>query len=255
MGGLAHYLEDEGIPTVGISLIRTHTEKMAPPRALAVPFELGRPFGPPNEPDFQRRVLRTLLELLEGHDGPPVLADFPDDPPGSDETDMEGWACPVNFASPADDLSDAEIVERALNQEIALLKPWYDEAVKAFRRSAFGVSGKTPEEIAGVVANFVTDPEGTPEPIQGEKKIIGLKRCIDDLRYFYSEAAIARPDARISDLAVNNWLWGETTLGKVIVAIRDQLMDEADATENAGLKRLATSAFVPSHQRFRTKHG
>ena len=91
MGGLAHYLEDEGVPTVGISLIRTHTEKMAPPRALAVPFELGRPFGPPNEPDFQRRVLRALLELFEGHDGPPVLVDFPDEPPGA-EDDEEGWA-------------------------------------------------------------------------------------------------------------------------------------------------------------------
>jgi hypothetical protein len=41
----------------------------------------------------------------------------------------------------------------------------------------------------------------------------------------------------------------------VIVAIRDRLMDEADAAGNAGLKRLATSAFVPSHQRWRTRHG
>jgi len=29
-----------------------------------VPFELGRPFGAPDEPDFQRRVLRDLLGLL-----------------------------------------------------------------------------------------------------------------------------------------------------------------------------------------------
>lgn len=255
MGGLAHYLEDEGIPTVGISLIRTHTEKMRPPRALAVPFELGRPFGAPNEPDFQRRVLRMALELFEGHDTPPVLEDFPDEPPGAAEAEMEGWACPVSFDKPAEDLSDAELIERALMREIALLKPWYDGAVKRFRRSAFGISGKTPDEIAHVIAAYATDPEGSPDPIVGERKVVGLKRCIDDLRYFYLEAAAARPDARLTDLAVNNWLWGETTLGKVIVSIRDQLMEAAEASDNAGLKRLATSAFVPSHQRWRTKHG
>ena len=254
MGGLAHYLEDEGIPTVGISLIRTHTEKMKPPRALAVPFELGRPFGPPNEPDFQRRVLAMALGLFEGSRSPPVLEDFPDEPPGSD-AHSEGWACPVSFAEPVEDLSDADLIERALTREIALLRPWYDEAARNFRRSAFGISGKSADEIAHVIAAYVTDPDGSPDPIAGERKLVGLKRCIDDLRYFYCEAAIARPDARTSDLAVANWLWGETTLGKMIIAIRDHLMDEAEASGNAGLKRLATTAFVPSHQRFRTKHG
>jgi hypothetical protein len=41
---------------VQISLVREHTEKINPPRALWVPFELGRPVGPPDEPAFQRRV-------------------------------------------------------------------------------------------------------------------------------------------------------------------------------------------------------
>ena len=36
MGGLAHTLEDEGIATTQISLIRLHTEKIKPPRALAL---------------------------------------------------------------------------------------------------------------------------------------------------------------------------------------------------------------------------
>ena len=242
------------MPTVGISLVRAHTEKMRPPRALAVPFELGRPFGAPNQPDFQRRVLRAALELFDGHDTPPVLADFPDEAPGPDG-DTEGWACPVSFAPPVAELTDARLIERALANEIALLRPWYDEAVKTFHRSAFGISGNSPEQIAGLVASFATDPDGTPAPIEGKPKVIGVKLCIDDLRYFYTEAAIARPDARSTDLAVANWLWGETTLGKVIVAIRDRLMDEADAAGNAGLKRLATSAFVPSHQRWRTRHG
>ncbi|PPR23423.1 MAG: hypothetical protein CFH39_00667 [Alphaproteobacteria bacterium MarineAlpha10_Bin2] len=65
MGGLAHYLEEEGLATTQISLIRLHSEKTRPPRALWVPFELGRPFGPPNDVPFQRRVLMATLELLQ----------------------------------------------------------------------------------------------------------------------------------------------------------------------------------------------
>ena len=47
MSALGHYIEEEGIATVAISLIRPQTENTKPPRALWVPFELGRSFGPP----------------------------------------------------------------------------------------------------------------------------------------------------------------------------------------------------------------
>jgi hypothetical protein len=250
VGGLAHILEDEGIPTTHISLIRTHTEKIKPPRALAVPFELGRPLGAPNEPDFQRRVLQDCLELLERPSGP-VLEDFPDVPPGEDEEEAHGWACPVNFAPPVDDVSDADLIYQALSQEVNLLRPWYEEAVKNYKRSAFGISGKTPEEIARFIADFVIDPEGQEPPIAGETIGVGFKRMADDLRYFYTEAAIAKPDQRTRDLDVANWLWGETTLGKVLVLIRDYAME----TEEPSLKALAPTAMVPTHQRHRTQHG
>ena len=250
MGGLSHILEDEGIPTTQISLIRVHTEKIKPPRALAVPFELGRPLGAPNEPDFQRRVLLEVLKLLERPSGP-VLEDFPDAPPGEDAEEAQGWACPVNFAPPVDDVSDADLVHQALLQEVNLLRPWYEEAVKTYKRSAFGISGKTPDEIARFLADFVIDPEGTPPPIEGETLGVGFKRMADDMRYFYTEAAIARPDQRTRDLEVANWLWGETTLGKVLIAIRDYAME----CEEPSLKPLAVTAMVPTHQRHRTQHG
>lgn len=250
MGGLSHILEDEGIPTTHISLIRTHTEKIKPPRALAVPFELGRPLGAPNEPDFQRRVLHETLKLLERSSGP-VLEDFPDAPPGEDEEEAHGWACPVNFAAPIDDVSDADLVYQSLLQEVNLLRPWYEEAVKNYKRSAFGISGKTTEEIARFLADIVIDPEGQEPPIDGETIGVGFKRMADDMRAFYTEAAIARPDQRTRDLDVANWLWGETTLGKVLVLIRDYAME----TEEPSMKALATTAMVPTHQRHRTQHG
>src|SRR5205823_3350745 len=57
------------------------TENTKPPRALWVPFELGRPFGPPSDAAFQRRVILAALGLLEREGGPVLLADFPDDDP------------------------------------------------------------------------------------------------------------------------------------------------------------------------------
>jgi len=65
VSALGHYLEEEGIPTVAISLIRAQTENTKPPRALWVPFELGRPLGPPSDPAFQKRVILAALRLLE----------------------------------------------------------------------------------------------------------------------------------------------------------------------------------------------
>ena len=76
MSALAHYLEAEGVPAVAISLIRLHTEKVRPPRALWVPFELGRPLGAPNDQAFQTRVIAAALGLLEAASGPVVLAGF-----------------------------------------------------------------------------------------------------------------------------------------------------------------------------------
>ena len=156
MGGLAHVLEGEGIATTHISLIREHTERMKPPRALAVKFELGRPFGAPNQSDFQRRVLHECLGILEYEEGP-VIQDFPDLPPGNESDELQGWACPVNFAAPMEDISDADLVYQSLSQEVNLLRPWHDEAVKNFNRSSFGISGKTTDEIVRFIADLLVN--------------------------------------------------------------------------------------------------
>ena len=81
MSALGHYLEEEGLATVAISLVRPQTENTRPPRALWVPFELGRPFGPPSDPAFQKRVVLGALRMLELGVGPVVIKDFPDDDP------------------------------------------------------------------------------------------------------------------------------------------------------------------------------
>ena len=89
-------MEEEGVATTQISLIRMHSEKIHPPRALWVPFELGRPLGQPNDAPFQTRVLRACLGLLDADSGP-VLQDYPEDVPA--EARIESGANPCTMAA------------------------------------------------------------------------------------------------------------------------------------------------------------
>ena len=238
MGGLAHYLEREGLPTTQISLIRKHTEGLRPPRALFVPFELGRPFGAPNEPDFQRRVLLDALKLLERNDGP-FIEDFPDAPPGP-PADMEGWTCPVNLAVPQNDLSDAEKLALDLKQETALLRPWYEESIKNFNgRRLDGLTEYSPEEIIDFLVSFVDDPS-IDSFIEGQPITRALKLTADDLKYFYYQAAMAKPGS-VSDVQISDWYYGETLAGKLFIKLRELCLGH----ETEALQAIGRTNFVP----------
>ena len=92
--------------TTQISLIREHTERIRPPRALWVPFELGRPLGVPDDEAFQIRVLLHALKLLEARSGP-VLEDFPEEAPLTEHS-LDGWACPIDLDTDTEGLDDEE---------------------------------------------------------------------------------------------------------------------------------------------------
>ena len=78
MGVIAREIEEAGVATTSISMVREHTKQVKPPRALFVPYPFGHPLGKPNDPELQLRVIRAALTLLE-RPGGPVLEDFPDD--------------------------------------------------------------------------------------------------------------------------------------------------------------------------------
>jgi len=220
-------------------LIREHTEGLRPPRALCVPFELGRPFGAPNEPDFQRRVLLAALKLLERNDGP-FIEDFPDKPPGP-PADMEGWTCPVNLARPETDISDAEKLELNLKQEVALLRPWYEESIKNFKgRRLDGLTDYTPEEIIDFLVSFVDDP--AIESFIADLPLgRALKLTADDLKHFYIQAAMARP-GNISDIQMGDWFYGETRAGKLLIKMREICLSH----EVEALQMIGRTNFLPN---------
>ena len=93
MSGLAHYLEREGLATVIVALVREHIVSMRPPRSLWVPFELGRPFGPPGDSEMQLRVLRAALALLDRPASLPLLEDFEAAP--LHDVDDPAWRFPA----------------------------------------------------------------------------------------------------------------------------------------------------------------
>lgn len=242
MSGLGHFFEDEGIATVSISLVREHTEVIRPPRALWVPFELGRPFGAPNEPAFQREVVRAALGLLESDDGPVLLADFPQDAPGAAEADGSGWVCPVTLAPPPGP-EETELAVALVN-EIGQLTPWYAVALETRGRTTFGASGLTIEDAARFVAAFVDGAPENPRPDLPVAQV--LKLAFEDLRAWYTEAATARPGAA-SSAAVRDWFWGETTAGASLLRLHQALTK----SEDKALKTFANGFLVPRTQQHR----
>jgi hypothetical protein len=64
-----------GIPTASITMLARITEKIRPPRALAVPYPLGFPLGEASNRNLQTEVLRQLLALLK-RDDVPVLEEL-----------------------------------------------------------------------------------------------------------------------------------------------------------------------------------
>ncbi len=242
MGGLAHYLEDEGVATTQISLVREHSEAMKPPRALWVPFELGRPLGAPGDPAFQRRVLNATLGLLEADSGP-ILVDHPEEAPEVHADETEGWVCPINL--PAPEAAAADDLGAALLEEVAQMAPWYDLGLRQNERTTVGASGLQIEAAARFVASFLaSQPEPSPNPEFGPAEM--LKLATEDIKAFYFEAAQAQP-GNATSAEMNDWFWGETTAAKVYFALKDVLVESPDK----GLKTFAMGLLIPRSQAHR----
>jgi hypothetical protein len=205
--------------------VREHTETVRPPRALWVTFDLGRPLGIPDDPPFQRRVVKAALDLLAQTDGP-LIADYPEHVP--EVTDFSGWACPINLAPAKID---------SLIAEIDRLATWYDRSVTTLGRTTVGVSGLD-MPAAGALVSRALDGE-LPEAQ-------ALKEAIDDLRAYYLEAASAFPDPGTSATR-KKWFWDETRFAQAILALQPKLAASADPQH----KILASLTLIPATERHR----
>jgi len=228
VGALAHYLEQNGIPTTQISLIYEHTDTIRPPRALWVPFELGRPLGVPGGADFQKKVLKSALALLEAENGP-VLEVFEEEAPTpADEKSSEGdtWACPVNISSPAEKESDQKKRISAFKQEINELRPWYDMGKE--KRDRTTLTHFEPETAAQVLCNYLVG-EKVEAPNEDMSLSVLLRLAAQDLKAFYFEAAISKPGTTVPDSqSFTNWYWNRTAAGGILKELKEKLTKEDD---------------------------
>ena len=227
-----------------MSLVREHSEKIKPPRALWCGFELGRPFGAPNEPDFQRRVLAEALALLERPEGP-ILDDFPDGPPGgftgADDEDNEGWTCPVNFGGGEDPDLEKDPAG-AVRREMALLRSWYGLALENNGKTMVGVSGIGIEQCVDYLSAFALDPD-TPPFRTDIPRYNFFKLCVDDIKAYYFEAATARPGPA-TDKEVADWYYGRSAMGEFLL----KLNDICSRLDDPVLRKMSDRRLIPVHQ-------
>jgi len=192
---------------------------------------LGRPFGVPNDAAFQARVLTAALRLLEAPSGP-VLADYPEDAPASDD-EAQGVACPVSFAQAADSSPEAALV-----REVEALQPWHDRARERRGHSMVGLSKLSPVAAALALAQFLRDQ--TITSIDGLNTGETVKLVCEDLRTYYYEAAAARPGTPNAD-AIQNWFWRDTACGQAFLALYKICIASSDAS----LQKLQATSLVP----------
>ncbi len=229
-------LEDRGLATTVIGLVRPHMEATKGPRGLFVPFPLGRPLGEPGDAGFQRRVLLQALRLLERGDGPVLLEDFAEDAPS--QRDQIGWVAP--FALPVITMpADAAGWEAALTAEMALVLPWWERAKSRFGRSSVGVSFQAPAAWPGYASAFLAGERPAP-PSAMPSPAVALRFVADDLKALYAEAVQAVGEAPSPD-QVNAWLFRDTVAGRLLVALRQAALDSDDN----GLKTAGGRFLVP----------
>jgi hypothetical protein len=232
---MAHMLEERGLPTTVLALVLPQVERTRPPRALMVPFMLGRPLGEPNDVPFQRRVLLQALHLLERSDGPVLLEHFPDDNPRW--FDRPGWVPAVALPMP-DALHGAAAWEATFRKELSIVLPVWERFKARFGRTSVGLAGQPPEAWPSFATSFLDG--ALPTVPLHDTPALALRFMADDLKALYGEAVQADgapPSAR----QIDQWFWRKTVAGQLLIALRDASM----MSENNALRTVGGRFFVP----------
>jgi len=212
--GLAHYFESEGLSTVLVGFVREHMEAIKPPRSLFLDFPMGRGMGKPNDPQFQKKIIRAAFELFDRPTGP-VIDDFPEVIPVKDG--RMGYALPPELVLTTDDIGDVDVVLAQVQAEMDALRSDYDATVAARGRTTVGASELAIEAFAPFVVSFLGG-EVPQSPRKGMSAIVLLKLVVEDLEAYYTETRTHRDG--IDDLELmGKWFWEETRAGRLLLLL------------------------------------
>ena len=214
MCGLAHYFESEGLATVLVGFVREHIEAIRPARALFLDFPMGRGMGKPNDPDFQKRVIRAAFKLFETSSGP-VLEDFPETIPVLNG--RMGYALPPELVLNPDDIGDVDELVASVSQEMDALRDDYEAAVLSRGRTTVGASHLRIDDLAPFIARFIKG-EIPKSPRKGLPAIPLLKLAVEDLEAYYTETRTYRD--KIDNLELmGSWFWENTSAGRLLLSL------------------------------------
>ena len=218
------------------------SEAVVPPRALWVPFDLGRPLGAIDDSEFQKNVMRTAFGLLDTA-VEPTIEDYQIGAPDKGLSDT--WSCPLNLTSE----SSGSLGERLL-AEVARLRPWAIETRRQRGRTLFGISGAREDQVDELARQFAAIAETgevTSEPVTDEiswafEMPLLLRHIADDLRTFYHEAIAAQPGGNAPDHdALSRWIFSDTVLGETLVLVADGLTK----VPNSPMAQLVRGLLIP----------
>ena len=218
---LARAVEEAGLPTTSIVLIKEQAERVKPPRALFVPFPFGFALGKPDDPEFQHKVLAASLDLFKSESAP-VLAEFPED-----------VHAPVRLLQAGE--ARAELTTDVNNDpadEVTALRGYYEHWLENHDgRTAVGLSGVPQRRWRGLMKYLQAYAIGTATAFEDMPSDVPEPRFIrlaaDDIKAFYMEARMCqRPDQQNNDLQA--WFWAETAAGSMLSKIAARMNESGD---------------------------
>src|SRR4029453_8267447 len=146
-----------------------------------------------------------------------------------------------SFASPPEELSDADLLRAALQREISQLRTWYDLAVTRRGRTTVGASRLSPEEMGTFIGAFL-DGQALPNPRSDVPLAALFRYAVEDLKTYYCEALAAQPGNSTADsTTLADWFWRETTAGRVLFAVQEVSKQSAIP----GMQVVATGFLIP----------
>lgn len=211
-------------------MVREHTEKVKPPRALWVPFPFGRILGEPDNSELQTAVVRAALALLDRKQGP-VLEEWPEsrDPTSGQDISI----IQASSVQPALHAAGQDVAF-----EVTSLRPYYEQWLKSHDlRTGVGLSGVDQRRFRSLVrflegyaeTGSMDLPQEVSEQAPDGRQF--MRWAVDDLKAFYLEARLAqKPAASFQD--VNTWFWAETALADLLRRVVDRLKSTGDPVLN-----------------------
>jgi hypothetical protein len=224
---LARALEQGGLATAAIVLIKEHAQRVKPPRALFVSFPFGYALGRPDDPPFQHRVLAAALGLVSQSETP-LLAEF------AENSDAPTRLLHASVAQQAGANLDGDAAD-----EVTALRRYYERWVEEHGgRTQVGLCGVPERRFRGLIRFLQSYAEDDTADYSGRPTDMPVPRFVrlaaDDLKAFYFEARMAqRPDQIHNDL--QRWFWAETAMGALLKRIADRM----NGSNDAFLKRTA----------------